>query len=121
MIQAQFATQSATPRRGPNQCHDITVYPELGLAGGACGGYGLMLDIRDPVNPTRIDAVADSNFAYWHSATFNNDATKVLYTDEWGGGSLPRCRASDPPKWGADAIYNLADGKLTPLPAPFAP
>jgi hypothetical protein len=58
---------------GPTQCHDITVYPALGLAGGACGGYGLLLDIRDPANPRRIGAVSDSNFAYWHSATFSND------------------------------------------------
>src|SRR6266850_1213573 len=76
---------------GPNQCHDITVYPAIGLAGGACGGYGLLLDIRDPAHPRRIGAVADSNFSYWHSATFNNDGTKILFTDEWGGGGQPRC------------------------------
>lgn len=75
-----------TRRRGPNQCHDITLYPEIGLAGGACEGYGLLLDISDPANPKRIDAVADSNFSYWHSATFSNDGDKVIFTDEWGGG-----------------------------------
>ncbi|HEY6088988.1 MAG TPA: hypothetical protein VD771_04280, partial [Gemmatimonadaceae bacterium] len=64
-------------RTGPTQCHDITVYPAIGLAGGACGGYGLLLDIRDPAHPVRIGAVADSNFSYWHSATFNNDGTKI--------------------------------------------
>ncbi|TVQ66401.1 MAG: hypothetical protein EA360_06075 [Balneolaceae bacterium] len=98
--------------RGPNQCHDITLYPELGLAGGACEGYGLLLDISDPVNPVRIDAVADSNFAYWHSATFNNDGTTVLFTDEWGGGTQAKCRETDPMEWGANAIYTIVDGKM---------
>ncbi len=97
----------APQRSGPNQCHDITVYPELGLAGGACEGYGLLLDIRDPVNPTRLAAVADSNFAYWHSATFNNDGTKILFSDEWGGGGSPKCRATDPREWGADALFTI--------------
>ncbi len=92
---------------GPTQCHDITVYPAIGLAGGACGGYGLLLDIRNPANPVRIGAVADSNFSFWHSATFNNDGTKVLFSDEWGGGSQPRCRSTDKPEWGADAIFTL--------------
>ena len=110
-------------RPGPTQCHDITVYPAIGLAGGACGGYGLLLDIRDPANPKRIAAVADSNFSYWHSATFNNDGTKLLFSDEWGGGGQPKCRATDKPEWGADAIFTLAGGKLTfesyyKLPAP---
>jgi len=103
---------SGGPRRGPDQCHDITVYPAIGLAGGACGGYGLLLDIKDPVNPRRIGAVADSNFSYWHSATFNNDGTKVLFSDEWGGGGAPKCRATDPKQWGADAIFTLENGKM---------
>jgi len=98
------------PRLGPNQCHDITVYPAVGLAGGACEGYGLLLDIKNPANPVRIDAVADSNFAYWHSATFNNDGTKVLFSDEWGGGGAPKCRASDPKEWGANAIFTIEPG-----------
>ncbi|HET9682719.1 MAG TPA: hypothetical protein VFP15_01375 [Gemmatimonadaceae bacterium] len=101
------------PRTGPNQCHDITVYPAIGLAGGACGGYGLLLDIRDPVNPKRIQAVGDTNFAFWHSATFNNDGSKVLFTDEWGGGTLPKCRADDPIDWGGDAIFTLSNDHLT--------
>jgi hypothetical protein len=94
---------------GPTQCHDITVYPAIGLAGGACGGYGLLLDISNPAQPTRIGAAADSNFSYWHSATFNNDGTKILFSDEWGGGTQPKCRASDKPEWGADAIFALVD------------
>ena len=106
------AAPSSGPRPGPTQCHDITVYPALGLAGGACEGYGLLLDIRDPVNPTRIGAVADSNFSYWHSATFNNDGTKVLFSDEWGGGGQPKCRATDKKEWGANAIFAVENGKM---------
>jgi hypothetical protein len=106
-----------------NQCHDITVYPEVGLAAGACSGNGLLLDISDPVNPKRLDAASDKNFAYWHSASFNNDGTKVIFTDEWGGGTRPRCRETDLPTWGADAIFEVVDKKLVfrsyyKLPAP---
>ena len=100
------------PPRGPVQCHDITVYPAIGLAGGACGGYGLLLDISDVAHPKRIGAAADSNMSFWHSATFNNDGTKVLFSDEWGGGSAPRCRATDKHEWGADALFTLVDRKM---------
>ena len=111
------------PRPGPTQCHDITVYPAIGLAGGACGGYGLLLDIRDVTNPKRIGAASDSNFSFWHSATFNNDGTKILFTDEWGGGLQARCRPTDKPEWGANAIFTLAGNQMTfksyyKLPAP---
>ena len=95
-----------------SQCHDITVYSALGLAGGACEGHGLLLDISNPIAPVRLDAVADSNFAYWHSATFNNDGTKMLFSDEWGGGGSPKCRALDQPEWGANAIFNIVNKKL---------
>jgi len=95
-----------------NQCHDITVFSEIGLAAGACSGNGILIDIKDPRNPKRLDFVNDKGFAYWHSATFNNDGTKVVFTDEWGGGGRPRCRAVDPLTWGADAIYDIVDGKL---------
>ena len=95
-----------------DQCHDITVFPESGIAAGACSGNGIIFDISDPMNPKRIDEVVDAGFAYWHSATFNNDGTKVLFTDEWGGGSRPRCRAFDPLDWGADAFYDIVDGQL---------
>ncbi|MFP4275934.1 MAG: DUF305 domain-containing protein [Wenzhouxiangella sp.] len=106
-----------------NHCHDITVFPELNLAAGACSGNGILFDISDPINPVRIDAVVDPGFAYWHSATFNNDGSKVVFTDEWGGGMRPRCRASDPSNWGANAIYDIVDGRLEfrsyyKLPAP---
>lgn len=96
-----------------DQCHDITVYSAIGLAAGACSGNGILLDIKDPVNPKRVDAVNDPNYSYWHSATFSNDGKKVVFTDEWGGGLGARCRANDPNKWGANAIFNLADNKLS--------
>lgn len=96
-----------------NQCHDITVYSAIGLAAGACSGNGILLDIKDPVNPKRLDAVNDPNYAYWHSASFSNDGKKVVFTDEWGGGLGARCRANDPNKWGANALFNLKDNKLS--------
>jgi hypothetical protein len=96
-----------------NQCHDITVYSAIGLAAGACSGNGILLDIKDPVHPKRVDAVHDPNYSYWHSASFNNDGTKVVFTDEWGGGLGARCRQNDPNKWGADAIFGLKDEKLS--------
>jgi hypothetical protein len=96
-----------------DQCHDITVYSAIGLAAGACSGNGILLDIKDPANPKRIDAVNDPNYAYWHSASFSNDGKKVVFTDEWGGGLGARCRANDPNVWGADAVFNLNNNKLT--------
>jgi hypothetical protein len=113
-------TQTTSMTRG---CHDITVRSDLGLAAGACSGNGILLNISDPVHPVRIDAVTDPNYAFWHSANFSNDGTKVLFTDEWGGGGQPRCRATDPMNWGADAIFRLNKGKLTlasyyKMPAP---
>jgi hypothetical protein len=98
--------------RDTDQCHDITAYMAIGLAAGACDGNGIILDIKDPVHPKRVEAVNDPNYSYWHSATFSNDGTKVIYTDEWGGGLGPRCRQNDPNKWGADAIFHLKDDKL---------
>ena len=108
---------------GPTQCHDITAYPAIGLAGGACSGYGLLLDIHDVAHPVRIGAVVDSNMAAWHSVTFNNDGSKILFSDEWGGGAQPRCRKSDKMEWGADAIYTLKNGSMSfvsyfKMPAP---
>jgi hypothetical protein len=113
-----------TQRTAPtDQCHDITVFPALKIAAGACSGNGILFDIADPLNPKRIDVVTDTTFAYWHSATFNNDGTKVIFTDEWGGGGRPRCKASDPKTWGANAVYDIVDGKLVfrthyKMPAP---
>ena len=106
IIAANGAKQEGDPIMY-RQCHDITLDPSLGMAGGACEGHGLLLDIRDPVHPMRIDAVDDVNFSYWHSATFNNDGTKILFSDEWGGGGAPKCRSTDPHEWGSDAIFTI--------------
>ncbi|MEV7967860.1 hypothetical protein AB0O34_17995 [Sphaerisporangium sp. NPDC088356] len=104
---------SWSPQPVTTHCHDITAYPEIGLAAAACAGNGLLLDISDPVNPVRLDEVSDPNFAYWHSATINNDGTKVVFTDEWGGGTGARCRTTDQPSWGANAIFDIVDRKMT--------
>ena len=114
MVNRMFggAATAGSPISAGRQCHDITVYPSLGLAGGACEGHGLLIDISDPVNPVRLDAVADSNFAYWHSATFNNDGTKILFSDEWGGGGAPKCRATDKKEWGSNAIFSIQNRKM---------
>jgi hypothetical protein len=112
-----------SPSPNTNTCHDITAFPEIGLAAGACQGNGILLDITDPANPVRTDAVADVNFSYWHSATFSNDGSKVIFTDEWGGGTRARCLETDQPEWGANALFDIVDGKLEfasyyKLPAP---
>ena len=112
IIAKMIGPPPANPNAGPTQCHDITVYPAIGLAGGACEGYGLLLDISDPAHPKRLDAASDSNFSYWHSATFNNDGTKILFSDEWGGGGQPKCRATDKHEWGADALFTIDDDKM---------
>jgi hypothetical protein len=104
--------EGLTKPSASDQCHDITVYSAIGLAAGACSGNGILLDIKDPVHPKRLDAVNDPNYAYWHSASFSNDGKKVVFTDEWGGGLGARCRATDPNKWGADALFHLQDNKL---------
>jgi len=111
------------PPTGPNQCHDITAYPEIGLAGGACAGLGLLLDIRDAAHPVRLDFASDANMSFWHSATFSNDGKKILFTDEWGGGGAPRCRETDKMVWGADALFTIENNKLVfhsyyKMPAP---
>jgi hypothetical protein len=100
------------PRPTTDSCHDITVYPERGIAAGACEGNGLLIDISDPAKPRRIDAVADPLYAYWHGATFSNDGKTVVFTDEWGGGTSPRCRTNDDLKWGGNALYDIVRGKL---------
>ena len=106
------ATHGTEKPSATNQCHDITVYSAIGLAAGACSGNGILIDVKDPANPKRLDAVNDPNYAYWHSASFSNDGKKVVFTDEWGGGLGARCRATDPNKWGADAIFDVQDNKL---------
>jgi hypothetical protein len=127
MIDKMVGAQTGSaPRPGPTQCHDITVYPAIGLAGGACEGYGFLIDIRDPAQPVRIAEVADSNFSYWHSATFNNDGTKILFSDEWGGGGGAKCRVTDKKEWGANALFAIVNRRMAfqsyyKLPAPQTP
>jgi hypothetical protein len=126
IVARMFADNPGTNAKGYSvmrQCHDITVFPTIGLAGGACEGYGMLLDISQPTRPIRLDAVSDTNFSYWHSATFNNDGTKLLFSDEWGGGLAPKCRKTDPLNWGADAIFKVEGHKLVfqsyyKMPAP---
>ena len=107
------ATFRQAANTGPIQCHDITLYPAIGLGGGACRGYGVLLDISDPKNPHRVGIASDTNFVGWHSVTFNNDGSKILFTDEWGGGTSPRCRSTDKMEWGADAIFSLQNNQMT--------
>jgi len=114
------APRPSVAGRGPTQCHDITTYPAVGLAGGACSGYGILLDIRDIKNPKRLYAAADTNMSAWHSATFSNDGSKVLFSDEWGGGTAPRCRATDKKEWGADAIFVRSGDSLSYFKLPAA-
>jgi hypothetical protein len=101
-----------SPLPNTNTCHDVSAFPEIGLLAGACQGNGVLLDISDPVNPVRLDAVSDKNFSYWHSAQFSNDGTKVMFTDEWGGGTSARCRVTDAPEWGADALFDIVKGQM---------
>jgi hypothetical protein len=121
--QAVADSIAALTPSGPRGCHDVTAYPAIGFLGGACGGYGLLVDIRNVERPMRIFAAADSNFSFWHSATFNNDGTKLLFSDEWGGGSAAKCRSTDRKEWGANTIFTIENGKLVfqsyyKLPAP---
>lgn len=95
-----------------NQCHDITAYPELGLAAGACSGNGILLDISDPEHPARVSEMFDPDMAYWHSAIFSNAGDKIVFTDEWGGGIGARCRAEDPANWGANLVATIENGQL---------
>jgi hypothetical protein len=94
-------------------CHDLTAYAAKDVMAGACMGDGVLIDISDRENPVVTEWVRDTeNFAFWHSATFNNAATKVVFTDELGGGGGPTCNPTVGEKKGADAIYDIVDGEL---------
>jgi hypothetical protein len=99
--------------RGPSGCHDLTSYPAFNLIAGSCGTYGILIDARDPAQPVRLDAVTDMNFSLWHTAVFSNDGSKVVFTDEWGGGTSPRCRATDPQRLGGNTMLSIDNGKMT--------
>jgi hypothetical protein len=106
---------TATGRRasGPTGCHDLTSYPEFALVAGSCGSFGILLDAKDPEHPVRLDAKSDLNFSLWHTAVFNNDASSIVFTDEWGGGTSPRCRITDPLRLGGNTILSIENGRMT--------
>jgi hypothetical protein len=109
------ATDSTDERSalGPRGCHDLTSYPAYHLVAGSCGSFGILLDVRDPEQPRRLDAKSDVNFSLWHTAIFSYDASSVVFTDEWGGGTAPRCRSTDPLRLGGNTILSIKDGRLT--------
>ena len=108
------AGNNYSPSPNTNTCHDITVYPEVGLAAGACQGNGILIDISDPADPVRLDHVSDENYAYWHSANFSNDGETVMFTDEWGGGGGARCVPHHRMGWGANAFFTIDRSGDTP-------
>jgi hypothetical protein len=92
----------------------VTAYPQMHLLAGACASYGLLVDVSNPEKPVRLDAKADTNFSLWHTAVFSNDGSKVVYTDEWGGGTAPNCQATSMMEMGGNAILTIsADKKYT--------
>ncbi len=105
--------QPVGSRGGPSGCHDLTAYPAMNLVAGSCGSYGILLDVSAPERPVRLDAISDANFSLWHTAVFSNDGTKVVFTDEWGGGTAPRCRATDPIAMGGNTILSIENGRFT--------
>ena len=101
---------TSTPT-GPRNCHDVTIYPAAKLLAGACGSYGLLVDVSNPEKPVRIDARADTNFSLWHTAVFSNDGKKVVFTDEWGGGTSPMCQANSMMEMGGNTILSIDQKK----------
>ena len=102
---------NAPPQAGPRNCHDVSAYPAMGLLAGACSSYGLLVDISNPERPVRLDAVADTNFSLWHTAIFSNDGKKVVFTDEWGGGTGPMCQATSQMEMGGNTVLTIGDDK----------
>ena len=96
---------------GPRNCHDVTVYPAMKLLAGACASYGLLVDISNPEKPVRLDARTDTNFSLWHTAVFSNDGKKVVFTDEWGGGTSPMCQANSMMEMGGNTILTVDKAK----------
>jgi hypothetical protein len=105
-------TQPPRPT-GPRNCHDVTAYPAMNLLAGACSSYGLLVDISNPEMPVRLDAKADTNFSLWHTAVFSNDGKKVVFTDEWGGGTSPNCQATSMMEMGGNTTLTIDMGKYT--------
>ena len=98
---------------GPRNCHDVTIYPARDLLAGACGSYGILVDVKNPEKPVRLDAISDSTFSLWHTAVFSNDGKKVVFTDEWGGGTGPMCQATSMMQQGGNTTLEItADRKF---------
>lgn len=86
----------------------------MNLLAGACASYGLLVDISNPMKPVRLDAVSDTNFSLWHTAVFSNDAKRVVFTDEWGGGTGPMCQATSMMQMGGNTTLTIdSKRKLT--------
>jgi hypothetical protein len=110
---ADSAMMAQMASSGPRNCHDVTAYPAMGLLAGSCGSHGLLVDVSNPEKPVRLDAVADTNFSLWHTAVFSNDGSKVVFTDEWGGGTSPNCQAIHPLEMGGNTTLVITkDRKL---------
>jgi hypothetical protein len=114
-VATSSARQAGDPQTptGPRNCHDVTAYPSMHLLAGACASYGLLVDISNPEKPVRLDARADTNFSLWHTAVFSNDGSKVVFTDEWGGGTQPMCQATSMLEMGGNTILTIKNGKMT--------
>ncbi|MEX0980213.1 MAG: hypothetical protein WDZ89_03905 [Gemmatimonadota bacterium] len=113
-VAAGDAPQTGRRAGGPSGCHDLTSYPAYDLVAGSCGSFGILLDVSNPEQPVRLDAKSDLNFSLWHTAVFNNDASSVVFTDEWGGGTSPRCRITDPVRLGGNTLLSINDdGTMT--------
>ncbi|HEX6643163.1 MAG TPA: hypothetical protein VF037_00705 [Gemmatimonadales bacterium] len=96
---------------GPRNCHDVTAYPAMNLLAGACASHGILVDISNPLEPKRLDALTDTNFSLWHTAVFSNDGSKVVFTDEWGGGTGPMCQATSMMEMGGNTILSVGPQK----------
>jgi hypothetical protein len=114
MTGVDSAEMAMARNAGPRNCHDVSAYPAMNLLAGACSSYGILVDISNPERPVRLDAVADTNFSLWHTAVFSNDGKKVVFTDEWGGGTSPNCQITHPLEMGGNTTLVIgADRKLT--------
>ncbi|HSJ30322.1 MAG TPA: hypothetical protein VK933_02735, partial [Longimicrobiales bacterium] len=113
-VAAEEAAANNRRATGPSGCHDLTSYPAFNLVAGSCGSFGILLDTKNPEKPVRLDAKSDLNFSLWHTAVFSNDGSSVVFTDEWGGGTSPRCRITDPERLGGNTILTIGDnGSMT--------
>ena len=95
----------------PRNCHDVTSYPAMNMLLASCQTHSILVDITNPEKPIRINALVDTNnYQGRHTAAFSNDGTKLIQTEEWGGGTGPMCQASSMKELGGNTIITL-DGK----------